>query len=44
MSAFKLPDGPQTLPLIQTLEWMDHPLEYMEACAQRGKISLLCLS
>ena len=35
MSALKLPDGPQTLPLIQTLEWMAHPLEYMEACAQR---------
>jgi cytochrome P450 family 110 len=31
----KLPSGPQTHPLIQTLQWLTNPLEYMEACAQR---------
>ncbi|NJM70123.1 MAG: cytochrome P450 [Scytonema sp. RU_4_4] len=31
----KLPDGPQTHPLVQTLQWLTSPLEYMEACAQR---------
>ncbi|MBW4495455.1 MAG: cytochrome P450 [Oscillatoria princeps RMCB-10] len=35
MPASKLPDGPQTLPLLQTLKWMAKPLEYMEDCAQR---------
>ncbi len=35
MSASKLPNGPQTPPLIQTFEWMARPLEYMEACTQR---------
>lgn len=35
MSALKLPDGPQTHPLIQTFQWLTNPLEYMEACAQR---------
>ncbi|MCP2729796.1 cytochrome P450 [Limnofasciculus baicalensis] len=35
MSTLKLPDGPQTHPLIQTFQWLTNPLEYMEACAQR---------
>jgi cytochrome P450 family 110 len=28
----KLPDGPQTHPWKQTLQWLKSPLEYMEAC------------
>jgi cytochrome P450 len=35
MSVPKLPAGPQTPSLIQTLQWMLHPMEYLEACAQR---------
>lgn len=35
MPVTKLPDGPQTLPLVQTFQWLTHPLEYMEACSQR---------
>lgn len=35
MSVQKLPAGPQTPSLIQTLQWMLHPMEYLEACAQR---------
>ncbi len=35
MSAFKLPDGPQTHPWVQTYQWLTNPLEYMEACAKR---------
>ncbi|MEH2217040.1 MAG: cytochrome P450 [Nostoc sp.] len=35
MSAFKLPNGPQTHPWIQTYQWLTNPLEYMEACAKR---------
>jgi cytochrome P450 family 110 len=35
MSTHKLPDGPQTHPLVQTFQWLTNPLEYMEACAQR---------
>ncbi len=35
MAALKLPDGPQTHPWIQTLQWLASPLEYMEACAKR---------
>jgi cytochrome P450 len=35
MPTLKLPDGPQTHPLVQTFQWMNSPLEYMEACAKR---------
>ncbi|SRR5579883_1424708 len=35
MSVPKLPDGPQTPSLIQTLQWMLRPIEYMEACSKR---------
>src|SRR5919202_3593294 len=35
MGALKLPDGPQTHPWLQTLQWLSDPLEYMEACAKR---------
>ncbi len=35
MSTLKLPEGPQTHPLVQTFQWLTSPLEYMEACAQR---------
>ncbi|BAZ25550.1 cytochrome P450 [Kalymmatonema gypsitolerans NIES-4073] len=35
MPAFQLPDGPQTHPLVQTIQWMNSSLEYMEACAKR---------
>jgi unspecific monooxygenase len=35
MPARKLPDGPQTHPWLQTLQWLTDPLEYMEACSQR---------
>ena len=35
MPALKLPDGPQTHPWLQTLQWLASPLEYMEACAKR---------
>ncbi|MBW4629638.1 MAG: cytochrome P450 [Brasilonema octagenarum HA4186-MV1] len=35
MPTLQLPDGPQTHPLIQTLQWLTNPLEYMEACTQR---------
>lgn len=31
----KLPDGPQTPPLIQLSQWIGRPLEFMDACAQR---------
>ena len=30
----KLPEGPQTSPLVQTVQWMTKPLEYMETCFQ----------
>ena len=30
-----LPDGPKTLPLIQMLEWINNPLEFMDNCRQR---------
>jgi unspecific monooxygenase len=35
MSALKLPDGPQTLPLLQKLQWITNPLEVLEIYAQR---------
>ncbi len=35
MPALQLPDGPQTSPWRQTLQWVTNPLEYMEACAKR---------
>lgn len=31
----KLPDGPQTPALVQMIEWVFRPLEFMDACAQR---------
>ncbi len=31
----KLPDGPKTLPLIQLLQWISNPLEFMDSCPQR---------
>lgn len=34
MPSLKLPDGPQTWPLLQTLQWVTSPLEFMETCAQ----------
>jgi unspecific monooxygenase len=35
MAALKLPDGPQTHPWIQTIQWLTDPLEFMESCAKR---------
>ena len=35
MAALKLPDGPQTHPWLQTLQWLTDPLEFMESCAKR---------
>lgn len=35
MPTFKLPDGPQTHPWIQTFQWLSRPLEYMEECTKR---------
>jgi hypothetical protein len=34
MSAFKLPDGPQDYPWIQTFQWLKDPLGYMEECTK----------
>ncbi|MFP4099186.1 cytochrome P450 [Coleofasciculus sp.] len=31
----KLPNGPKTPPIVQTLQWMAHPLEFLDECAQR---------
>ncbi|HEY9674817.1 MAG TPA: cytochrome P450 [Waterburya sp.] len=31
----KLPDGPKTPPFVQTLQWMTHPLEFLDDCAHR---------
>lgn len=31
----KLPDGPKTPPFVQTLQWITHPLEFLDDCAQR---------
>lgn len=31
----KLPDGPKTPPLVQTLQWITHPLEFLDDCADR---------
>lgn len=31
----KLPDGPKTPPLVQTLQWIARPLEFLEECAHR---------
>ncbi len=31
----KLPDGPKTPPLVQTLQWITHPLEFLDDCAHR---------
>lgn len=35
MPEHKLPDGPQTHPWVQTLQWLISPLKYMEACTNR---------
>ena len=35
MPALQLPDGPQTSPWRQTLQWVTNPVKYMEACAKR---------
>ena len=35
MPTHKLPDGPQTLPWLQTIQWFANPSGYMEACARR---------
>ncbi len=35
MPEHKLPDGPQTHPWVQTLQWLISPLKYMEACNNR---------
>lgn len=35
MPTLKLPDGPQTRPLLQTFQWLTKPLDFMETCAQR---------
>ncbi|WP_071190335.1 cytochrome P450 [Trichormus sp. NMC-1] len=35
MSAFKLPQGPETHPWIQTFQWLKNPLGYMEECAKQ---------
>lgn len=31
----KLPNGPKTPPFVQTLEWITHPLEFLDDCAHR---------
>ncbi|MEW6492665.1 MAG: cytochrome P450 [Cyanobacteriota bacterium] len=31
----KLLDGPKTPPFVQTLEWITHPLEFLDNCAHR---------
>ena len=31
----KLPDGPKSPPLVQTLQWMTHPLEFLDDCDHR---------
>lgn len=31
----KLPNGPQTPPLVQMMQWITDPFAFMEACAQR---------
>ncbi len=42
MSAFKLPDGPQDHPWIQTFQWLKNPLGYMEECTKNyGEIFTL---
>lgn len=30
-----LPDGPQTLSMFQTIQWIARPLEYLDACAEK---------
>jgi unspecific monooxygenase len=31
----KLPDGPQTPTLLQLIQWITRPVEFMETCANR---------
>ncbi len=35
MVTTKLPDGPQTLPLLQLYQWIVRPLEFLDTCAER---------
>ncbi len=35
MATVKLPDGPQSSPLLQTYYWLTDPLGFMEKCRQR---------
>jgi len=35
MPKLKLPDGPQTHPWLQTFQWLNSPLEFMEDCSKR---------
>ena len=35
MANSNLPDGPQTLPLLQLISWITHPLEFLDTCANR---------
>lgn len=35
MATTKLPDGPQTLPLLQLYQWIVRPLEFLDTCAER---------
>ncbi|MBD2295415.1 cytochrome P450 [Anabaena sphaerica FACHB-251] len=42
MATFKLPDGPQDHPWVQTFHWLKNPLGYMEECAEKyGEIFTL---
>ena len=34
MPEHTLPEGPQTLPFLQKLQWLTKPLEFLETCAQ----------
>lgn len=35
MLASNLPDGPENSPFVQTLQWLTHPLELLETCADK---------
>ena len=35
MPTSKLPNGPQSRPLLQTFQWLTSPVEFMETCAQQ---------
>ncbi len=41
----QLPDGPKDSPFVQTLQWLTHPLKFLEACAhQSGDIFTIRIS